>query len=98
MRDISRETQISNRRRNGPIVELLTAIDLMSPWNTAGVEMPDPLDIVADRPDHVALHDLHVVDVKEQFHPRRIHPFHHRDAEGGVIALISRMIDPAIEE
>ena len=35
--------------------------------------MPDHILVLADAADHIAVHNLHMIDIKEQFHVRRIH-------------------------
>src|SRR5258708_16245323 len=70
----------------------------MSTGHATRVEMPNPLNVVLDGPDHITFHDLHVIDVIKQLYPWRIHALHHGDAESRVVALIPTMIDAAVEE
>jgi hypothetical protein len=58
-----RVTRGHDRFRHYVVIQLLGAIDFVPSRNAAGVEMPDMGDIVADGPDHVAFHNLHVIDV-----------------------------------
>src|SRR5215475_226918 len=98
MSDVSLVSKIGDRCRDGAVVELLSTIDLVAPRHAPGMEMSDPLNVVPNRPDDIPLHDLHVVNVIKQLDPGRIHALHHSDTEGSVIALISGMIDPAVEK
>ena len=54
--------------------------------------------LVADRPDQIAFHDLHVVDVVEQLHPRRGDRLHDRHAERRAIALVVLVVDLAVQQ
>src|SRR5688572_13747122 len=70
----------------------------MSARHAAGMEVGDVLPVVTDGPDDVPLHDLHMVDVVEELHPRRAHPPHHRYAERGVISLVVWVIHLAVQQ
>ena len=48
--------------------------------------------------NHVAFHDLHVVDVVEQLEPRRADFLHELDAPGRVIAHVVVVIHLAVEK
>src|ERR1700722_6704973 len=76
MRDISPIIQIRDGDGNGMIVEFLAAVDFMASRNTTGMKMSDEVNVVADGPDHIALHDLHVIDVVQQLHSRRVDSLH----------------------
>src|SRR4051812_27453003 len=69
--DVAREPEVGDRFHHAAVVQLLRVIDLVASRHTAGVVMRDVLEVVPDRADHVAFHDLHVVDVVEELHPRR---------------------------
>ena len=60
--------------------------------------MRDVLDIVPDGADHVALHDLHMVDVVEQFEPIRTDAFAKLDTPSRVVALVILVIHLAVEQ
>src|ERR1700721_1340860 len=98
VRDVALVVKIRDGGGDGVIVQFLAVIDFMPSGDAAGVKMSDPIDVVADRTDDIALHDLHMINVVQQFHARRIDAAHHRNAKGGVITLISRMIDFAVEQ
>src|SRR5213078_2320128 len=83
---------------DGVPVQLLRAVQLMAAGHPTRVEVPDGCRVVADRPDDVAFHDLHVINVVEQLHAWRRHAFHHGDAERGPVALIPGVIDLAVQE
>jgi hypothetical protein len=68
--------------RSNPVVQLLRVVDFVAARIAAGVEVPDPLEMVADIPDDVAVHDLGMVDVEQDLHARRAHARHHVHACG----------------
>jgi hypothetical protein len=76
----------------------LLFIDVVAAGIAAGMEVADPLKIVPDVTHHIAVHDLRVVDVIENFHARRIHPLHHIDAPCHVIEHVAAMIHLAVEQ
>ena len=84
--------------RDGAPVQFLRVVELVPAGHAAGVEVGDVLDVVADGADDVALHDLHVVDVVEQLHARRVHALHHLDAPRGVVALVVLVIHLAVQQ
>ena len=43
---------------------------------------------LADSSNDVAFHDLHMINVIKQFHPRRTNGFDYLQSERGVIALL----------
>ncbi len=83
---------------HGPPVQLLGVVQLVTARDAPRVEVGDPLVVVPDGADHVALHDLHVVDVVEEPHPRRVHLLDHLDPEPGAVALVVLVVDLAVEE
>ncbi len=66
--------------------------------NASGVKMPNPLDVCANRRDQIAFHDLHVVDVIQQLHIRRVHLLHHVHSPGRVVAHVIVMVALAVEQ
>ena len=58
-------TRLRNRSHDGRIVDLLFLIQVMATGVARCVKVSNILDIVLERPDNVALHNLHVVDVVE---------------------------------
>src|SRR6266850_1812324 len=91
--DVTREGQVGDCAGDAAPVQLLAVVQLVAAGNAARVEVPDPLRVVANGADHVAFYDLHVIDVVQQLHARRVYTPHHGAAERGVIALIARVID-----
>ena len=70
MRDITLKVKIGDSGSDGVIVQFLGVIDFMPTRDAARMKMSDPVDVVADRADDIAFHDLHMIDVVQQFHPR----------------------------
>src|SRR6266850_1893071 len=66
------EVRIGDRLHDEPVVQLLRLVDVVTAWIATRVEMPDPLNVVADGANDVAVHDLRVVDVVENLDPRRL--------------------------
>ncbi len=67
MGDETVETGLSDRLGNGWIIDLLGMVDFVSTGVASGVVVSEVLMVVLDRADDISLHDLHVVDVIEQF-------------------------------
>ena len=55
---------------DGRVVNLLCIIQFTAPGIPGCMDMPDILATLADAADDVPVHDLHVIDVKKQFHIR----------------------------
>src|SRR5512146_445855 len=96
--DEAGESGIGDRLHDSMVVQLLRLVDLVATGHATSVEMGDVLDVRANRADHVAFHDLHVIDVVEQLDARRSDALHDLHAERRVIGLIVVMIDFAVEE
>src|ERR1022692_4690061 len=96
--EIAFELQVRDGLRDGAPVELLRVVELVASGHAAGVEVADVLDVVADGADDVAFHDLHVVNVVEQFDARRTHRLNHFDAPAGVVALVVLVVHLAVEQ
>ena len=62
------------------------------------MEMRQILKVVADGSDDVAFHNLHMVNVVQEFDARRIYPFHHANAPDSVIAHIIFVVHFAVEQ
>ena len=54
------------------VVDLLSVVKFVAAGDAAGVEVADPREVLLDVAADVAIHDLHVVDVEEQFHAGRV--------------------------
>src|SRR5262245_62238716 len=76
VRQVAAEAEVDDRAAHGLPVDLLRVVQLVAVWDAAGMKVSDVADVVADGADHVAFHDLHVVDVVEQLDPRRVDAFH----------------------
>jgi hypothetical protein len=63
--EIAFEFQVGDGLCDGVPVEFLGLVEFVPAGHAAGVEVADVLDVLADGADHVAFHDLHVVDVVE---------------------------------
>src|ERR1039457_663959 len=98
MRKISRETGIHDGFRHRPPLQLLRAVQLMPAGYAAGVEVSDVLDVLPDGADDRAFHDLHVINVIQQLHARRIHALDEFHAPDRVVALIVVVVDLAVEQ
>ena len=66
--------------------------------HAAGVIVRDELPVVADRADHVAFHDLHVVNVVEQFESFGADPLDQLDSPRCVVAHVILVIDLAVQQ
>ena len=80
------------------IVQLLRRVDLVPAGNARGVVVRDVLVIVADRADHVAFHDLHVVDVVQKLEALRPQALGERDTPRRAVALIVLVIHLRVEQ
>src|SRR5262249_830147 len=60
-----------NRFHKRRVIQVLGVVDLVPAGHAAGVVVGDVLLILADGGDHVAFHDLHVIDVVQQPKARR---------------------------
>ena len=88
----------SNGATDAGVVEFLAIIQVATVGVAGGVEVADPFDVLADGADDIAFHDLHVVDVIEQFDPWAVDPLTDRHAPRGMIALIAGVIDLGVEQ
>src|SRR5712691_4101408 len=93
-----REAGVGDGRCHRTPVQLLRAVQLVTPRNAPGVEMGDPILVVTDGADDVAFHDLHVIDVVQQLDAWRAHGLDHGDPEGSPVALVVGVIHLAVQE
>ena len=70
MRHEASESEVGDRLHDETVVQLLRVVDFVPARIAAGVEMADPLEVIADVADDVAVHDLGVVDVVENLDAR----------------------------
>ena len=88
----------SDGAANRGIVQLLSVVDLVSTRIACCVVVSDVRVMLLNRPDDVAFHHLHVVDIVEQLQSFRTDAFAKLDAPSRVIALIVGMVDLAVEK
>src|SRR5450432_3991313 len=62
--------QVRDRHGNCVVIQFLAVIDFVATGYATGMKVSDPLDIVANRPEDISLHDLHMIDVVQQFDVR----------------------------
>src|SRR5262249_51985768 len=77
--------EIGDRFHHEVVVQLLRVVDLVPAGVAARVEVADPLEVVTDVAGDVAVHDLRVVDVEEDLHPRRVDALHDVHAPRDVV-------------
>src|SRR6267378_4343537 len=94
----SRKPRLDDRARDGVPIQLLRVVQLVASGDAAGMEVADVTRVVANRANHVAFHDLHVIDVIEQLHARRPDGLDDVGAERRVVTLIVLVIDFAVEQ
>lgn len=85
-------------RSNGGVVDFLASVHFVSSGVAGGVVMAEVPVVFLDRPDEVPFHDLHVVDVVEQFEVIGSDHVHQLDPPVRSIAHVVGMVDPAVEE
>ena len=87
----------------GGIVDLLLVVEFAPAGVSGGVDVADVVVMLADPADDVAVHDLHVIDVEQQFQAGRADALDDVDAIVGVVSLVAGVplhgvrADPGIE-
>ena len=76
---------------NGRIIKFLCIIQFMPSGYATCMDMSDVFDVLFDRVDYIAFHDLHVEDIVKQLEPLRSNHFAKGCAPGCFIALIIGM-------
>ena len=66
--DVTGEVCGGDGFHNRGVLNLLAGVDFVAAGYASRVEVSDDADVGADRVDQIPLHDLHMVDVVEQFH------------------------------
>src|SRR5882757_2849867 len=66
-------------------------VKLITPRVTSRMDMADDVVILAYTPDHIAIHHLHVINVKQQLYMRGIDALNYVRNIVDVVALIARM-------
>ena len=89
---------LEDRAHDRRIVQLLRLVDLVPAWVAAGVVVEKILVIVADRPDDIPLHDLHVVNVVQQPEPLRVDRLAKLHAPVGAVAHVILVVHAAVEQ
>ena len=89
---------LEDRAHDGRVVQLLRLVDLVSARVAAGVVVEQILVIVADRPDDIPLHDLHVVNVVQQPEPLRVDRLAKLHAPVRAVAHVILMVHAAVEQ
>ena len=98
MRHISTESRVGDGSHYTIPLDLLGSIQFMPAGNSAGVKMTNPLDVLSDGLNQIPFHDLHVVDVIEEFHIRRIDLLDHAYPPRGVVTHVIVMVSLAVEQ
>src|SRR6266571_9023593 len=88
MRHVTLKPSVGDGPHHAVPPHFLRVIELMPPGHTTGMKVSNPLQVLADRIDEIAFHNLHVVDVIQQLHVRRIYFLHHTHAPGRVVAHV----------
>ena len=98
LRYVAFEAGIDNGFHHRRIVDLLRLVDLVPTGVTARMVVPNVLMILANGPDDVTFHDLHVVDIIQQLEVVRPHTLAEVRAPGGMIAHVILVIHLAVEQ
>src|ERR1019366_2669948 len=91
------EIQVGDGLGDKPVVQFLGLVDFLASRIAAGVEVPDPLYVVADVAHDIAIHDLGVIDIVENLDARRIDALHDVHAPGDVVEHVIFVVDLAVE-
>ena len=83
-----------DRPADAAVVQFLGVVQILAAGVAGGVEVADVGEGAPEGADHVALHDLHVVDVEQQLDAGTADHLAQRDAPVGVVAQVAGMIDP----
>src|SRR5579859_1242837 len=66
--------------------------------DAAGMIMSKILMVVRDRPDHIPLIYLHMIDIIQQFEILRPDPFHQFDPPLGIVTHLVFVVDLAVQQ
>ncbi len=86
------------RFHNGAIIQFLIVSNLTTTRYTAGVVMPDIGRTFTQATDNIAFVDLHMIDIKQHLHIRRIDTLTELKSPITVVGHIVKMIDTTIED
>src|SRR5579883_269485 len=95
---ISTEIGSHNGLHHCWVLDFLGCIDLMPPWNAASVEVTNHIFVLTDGGNQVTFHDLHVVNIVEQFYARRIYLSHHPCSPRRMVCHVVRMVALAVQQ
>ena len=98
MRHKTLEAGVRNCGQNGGVVQFLAGVQIVAARIATSVKVRDRSDCTLHRADHVALHNLHVIDVVQQAHVRGACQRAHLQSPGGVVSLISRVVHAAVTQ
>lgn len=79
---------LDDRFHDWAVVDLLRVVDFVAAGVAGGVDVADVVLVLTEAADHVAVHDLDVVDVKEDFEPRAADGFDDVNRRVHVIAEV----------
>src|ERR1700694_4136677 len=96
--DVAAEVCSGDASHNAYPLDFLGVVEFAAAGHAAGVEVGDPIDIFLDGTDQVTFHDLHVIDVVEQFDAGRINGLNDLHSPSGVVAHVVFVVDLAVEE
>src|SRR5271156_2528211 len=97
MRDIAVEPGCYDSTHHAIPLDFLFIVQFVPARDTAGVKVRYPLDVFLDRGYQIPFHNLHVVDVVDEFYVWRVYLLHCTYTPGGVIAHIVGMIYFAVQ-
>lgn len=89
--DVTFVTCLQDRPHYGWVIDFLGVVQFRSTRVSCSVVMPDNILVLPDAPNDVSVHDLDVIDVKEQFEARGANLIDHFGAMINVVAKVSRM-------
>ena len=98
MANKSIESCISNCGGDGGVVEFLAGIKFMSAGHARRVVVADVLVVSLNAANDVTLHDLHVIDIVEQFEMGRVDAVAECCAPSGVITLVIGVIHFRVQQ
>src|SRR5256884_201848 len=96
--DVAAEVGGGDAAHDAVPLDFLGGVEFVAAGDPAGVEVGDPIDVFLDGADEVTFHNLHVINVVEQFDAGRIDGLDDLHSPGGVVAHVVVVVDLAIEE
>ena len=77
MGDVAGEIRVGDGFHDRRVLNFLRSVEFVTAGNASGMKVSDDADVLADGVDQIPFHDLHVVDVVEQFDARGVDLVHH---------------------